>query len=201
MDCLRDDRSLWLANNVLPHEPALREWLGRLAGLGSDRVDDLVQETYAVLATRPDVTGIHNPRAYAFQVAKSILLQDLRRSRVVPIGSFADLDRLAPVADLPTPEQLVLGRDELTRVADAIASMPAQTRRAFHLRRIEGLSQREVAGVMGLSENTVEKHIMRGIRMLMQQFGRGGKATSDASLYRERGSASADNTPRARRSY
>ncbi|NIJ08481.1 RNA polymerase sigma-70 factor (ECF subfamily) [Sphingomonas vulcanisoli] len=201
MDCLRDDRSLWLANHVLPHEPALRKWLGRLAGLGPDRVDDLVQETYAVLATCADVTGIQNPRAYAFQVARSILLQDLRRSRVVPIGSFADLDRLASVADEPTPEQYALGRDELTRVADAIAAMPAQTRRAFHLRRVEGLSQREVAAAMKLSENTVEKHIMRGIRMLMQQFGRGGKACSDASMHCERGSVSAVKTSRARRDY
>lgn len=198
MDCLRDDRSLWLATHILPHEPALREWLGRLARLGPDRVDDLVQETYAVLATRPDVTGIHNPRAYAFQVARSILLQDLRRSRVVPIGSFADLDRLTPVADLPTPEQQAIGRDELIRVAEAIAAMPTQTRRAFHLRRVEGLSQRDVATAMGLSENTVEKHIMRGIRLLMQQFGRGGKASSDASMHCERGTASADTRSRAR---
>ncbi len=201
MDSLRDDRSLWLATRILPHEPALRDWLSRLARLEPDRIDDLVQETYAILATRADVTGIHNPRAYAFQVARSILLQDLRRSRVVPIGSFADLDRLAPAADLPTPEQEALGRDELVRVADAIVAMPAQTRRAFQLRRVEGLSQREVAAVMGLSENTVEKHIMRGIRMLMQQFGRGGKAPSDASMHRERGPASADKTPRARRDY
>lgn len=201
MDCFRDDRSLWLATHILPHEPTLRDWLCRFARLKPDYVDDLMQETYAVLATRANVADIHNPRAYAFQVAKSILLQDLRRSRVVSIGSFADLDRLAPEADLPTPERQALARDELTRVADAIAAMPTQTRRAFHLRRVEGLSQREVAIAMGLSENTVEKHMMRGIRMLMQQFGRGGKSTSNASIRREQGSTSVEYTPRARRNH
>jgi len=65
--------------------------------------------------------------------------------------------------------------------------MPRQTRRAFQLRRIEGLSQREVAAALGLSESTVEKHIMRAIKLLMQQFGRGGKAPSDASMPRDEG--------------
>ncbi len=182
-----DDRSLWLAVHVLPHERSLRDWLARFAFLDEDRVDDLVQETYAVLAMRAEVASIRSPRAYAFQVAKSILLQELRRSRVVAIGSVADLEALDYAADLPSPEQHAIGRDELARVARAIAAMPRQTRRAFQLRRVEGLSQREVATMLGLSENTVEKHIVRGIKLLMQQFGRGGKASSDASMSRDEG--------------
>jgi RNA polymerase sigma factor (sigma-70 family) len=193
-----DDRSLWLATHVLPHERSLRDWLARFAFLDEDRVDDLVQETYAVLATRAEVSSIRAPRAYAFQVAKSILLQDLRRSRVVAIGSVADLEALDHAADLPSPEQHAIGRDELNRVARAIAAMPKQTRRAFQLRRIEGLSQREVAQVLGLSENTVEKHIVRGIKLLMQQFGRGGKVSSDASMPRDEGRPFADDRARTR---
>jgi RNA polymerase sigma factor (sigma-70 family) len=196
-----DDRSLWLAQHILPHERALREWLGRFSFLETDRIDDLVQETYAVLATRPDVASIRAPRAYAFQVAKSILLQELRRSRVVSIGSVADLEALDCAADLPSPEQHAIGRDELSRVARAIAAMPKQTRRAFQLRRIEGLSQREVAQTLGLSENTVEKHIVRGIKLLVQQFGRGGKASSDASMPRDEGRPFADDRARTRTGY
>lgn len=196
-----DDRSLWLATHILPHERALRDWLVRFAFLDEDRVDDLVQETYAVLATRTEVASIRAPRAYAFQVAKSILLQELRRSRVVAIGSVADLEALDHAADLPSPEQQAIGRDELARVARAIAEMPRQTRRAFQLRRVEGLSQREVAQRLGLSENTVEKHIMRGIRLLMQQFGRGGKASSDASMPRDERRRLADDRARTRAEY
>jgi RNA polymerase sigma-70 factor (ECF subfamily) len=124
MDVSGDDRSLWLATYIVPHESALRDWLSRLAGIAADQVDDLVQETYAVLATRADVSGIQNPRAYAFQVARSILLQQLRRARVVTLGTLADLDQLGEVADLPTPEQHAVARDEYARVVQAIAQMP-----------------------------------------------------------------------------
>lgn len=76
------------------------------------------------------------------------------------------------------------GHSELQRVTDAIDAMPPQTRRAFWMRRVEGMSQRQVAQALNLSENTVEKHIMRGIRLLMDQFGRGGKPPRQASMTR-----------------
>jgi RNA polymerase sigma-70 factor (ECF subfamily) len=193
-----DDRARWLADNILPHEQSLRDWLARFGSVDQDQVDDLVQETYTVLATRAEVYSIRSPRAYAFQVAKSILLQELRRSRVVAIGSVADLEALGHPTDLPDPEQEAIGRDELARVARAIAAMPGQTRRAFQLRRVEGLSQREIAAELGLSENTVEKHIMRAIRLLMQQFGRGGKAWSDASMVHDEGRSLAGDRARNR---
>lgn len=193
-----DDRAQWLADCILPHERALRDWLARSAFLSGDRIDDLVQETYAVLVQRADVASIRNPRSYAFQVAKSILLQDLRRSRVVAIGSVTDLEMLDQPADMPSPEQQAIGRDELARVATAIAAMPRQTRRAFQLRRVEGLSQRDVAAALGLSESTVEKHFVRGIKLLMQQFGRGGKASSDASISSDEGRAFAEDRARNR---
>jgi len=54
------ERAIWLARNALPHEPALRAWLARrpLAGL---EVDDIVQETYAILAALCARTTVATP--------------------------------------------------------------------------------------------------------------------------------------------
>ncbi len=176
-----DDRSRWLAQCVLPHEPALRRWLHGLSALDDADIDDLVQETYAVLATRPSVAEIADPRAYTFQVARSLFLQGVRRAKIVSIQAVADLAELEMPDDAPSPFDHVAGREDLRRLAAAIEAMPPQTRRAFQLRRVDGLSQREVAAATQLSESTVEKHIGRGIRMLMAQFGRGGKQPPRAS--------------------
>ncbi len=177
---LSNERAQWLARHVLPHEAALRTWLRRKAALGFD-VDDIVQETYAILASKDEVDSIRNPKTYAFQVAYSVILQQLRRSSVVPIRAVADIGVLQAMIDEPSPEDAVLHRQELGRVRRAIDAMPKQTRQAFVMRRIHGLSQREIAGRMKLSEHTIEKHIARGIKLLLAEFGRGGSGALRAS--------------------
>jgi RNA polymerase sigma factor (sigma-70 family) len=162
---LPEGRAQWLAANVLPHERALRAWLADRTG-GAD-IDDVVQETYAILAGLPTVAQIHNPRAYAFQVAQTVVLQRLRRAAIVRIDAVEEIERLSISNDEPSPEQLVSDRQELRQVAMLIAALPPKCRQAFLLRKVEGLSQREIARRMGVSEGTVEKHIAKGVRLLM----------------------------------
>ncbi|TWB27283.1 RNA polymerase sigma-70 factor (ECF subfamily) [Nitrospirillum viridazoti] len=167
-----DERARWLATHILPHEHGLRAWLRSKSFLGFD-ADDVVQETYAILVAKACVAGIENPRAYAFQTAYSVVLRLVRQSRVVPIAAVADLSTLEAVVDAPSPEEVTSARQQLRLIQDAIADLPRQTRRAFVMRRVEGLPQQEIARRMRLSENTVEKHITRGLKLLAERFGRG----------------------------
>lgn len=179
------ERARWLAIHVIPHETALRAWLRRKAFLGLD-VDDIIQETYAILAAKHTIEAIQNPKNYFFQVAHSVILKQLRDSRVVPIAAVADITALDAAVEDPSPEDALLASDELRRVQLAIDAMPRQTRAAFFLRRVEGLSQQEIARRMNLSEHTIEKHISRGIKLLLAEFGRGGQNASSASNKRRR---------------
>lgn len=180
MFCFDEAKTRWFLTCILPHEPALRSWLGRKRGAGID-VDDVIQETYTVLAARDSIADIRHPRAYLFQVAHSVVVRHVRRSRVVSIQAAEDLEGFDPVDEAATPEQTTIDRDELRRLAEAIAAMPGQTREAFILRRVHGLPQREIAGRMRLAESTVEKHIARGVRFLIDWYGHGGKGALQAS--------------------
>jgi len=180
MQPFSDERALWLARHIVPHEPALRSWLKGKSSLGFD-IDDIVQETYAILAAKESIDAIRNPKSYSFQVAYSVILQQLRQSRVVPITAVADIGTLEAAHEDPSPEAALLARDELALIRSAIDALPKQTRQAFILRRVEGLSQSDIARRMKLSENTVEKHISRGIKLLLAQFGRGGEHLARAS--------------------
>jgi RNA polymerase sigma factor (sigma-70 family) len=174
-------RSRWLAEHVLPHEPAIRAWLRRSVRASDADIDDIVQEMYAIFARLESVEAIQNPYAYALQVAKSVFLQDLRRSKIVPIGSLADIATLDVIDDAPSPEQHAHGQRELRRVEAAVAAMPPQVRKVFWLRRVEGLSQRATATALGLAEHTVEKYSARGMKFLLRQFGGGGNVTVESS--------------------
>ncbi len=180
MSSISDERAIWLGRHVLPHEPALRAWLSRRRLDGLD-VDDVIQEAYTRLIAAESVHHISDAKSYTFQIAASVVIDHLRRMKVVSISSLPDLDYLEVVSDDPTPERQVIDRDELHRLAQAIAGLPAKVREVFTLRRVYGLSQREVAEKMGLSESTVEKHMSRGFLIMLERFGHGGKEPSHPS--------------------
>lgn len=165
------ERALWLAEHVLPCEPALRNWLQRRLSVRQD-ADDVVQETYAILAAMEDVSHVRQPRAYVYSVAQSVVLQQLRRAQVVSIEAVAEIDHVAICGDEVCPERTASSRQELARIGALIDGLPDKCREAFVLRRVEGYSQREIAQRMQISENTVEKHICKGIRVLMEAMKR-----------------------------
>lgn len=170
-----DERALWLGRHVLPHEAALRAWLKRrrLQGL---EVDDIIQETYSRLVGADSVAHVVDAKSYTFQIASSVVIDHLRRMKVVSIASVPDLEAIEVRSEEPSPERQAIDRAELHRLATAIAALPARVREVFTLRRIHGLSQREVAERMGITESTVEKHMSRGFLIMLELFGYGGNA-------------------------
>ena len=180
---ISDERAVWLGRYVLVHEPALRAWLRRRR-LGGLDIDDIIQETYTRLVAADSVAHVHDAKSYTFQIAGSVVIDHLRRMKVVSIASVPDLDYLEVVSDDPSPERQVIDRDELQRLAEMIARLPGKVRDVFTLRRVYGLSQRDVAEKLGLSESTVEKHMARGFLIMLEQFGHGGKEPSHPSSAR-----------------
>ncbi len=183
MPRLTSQRAQWLAQNVVPHERAIRAWLARR--VYELDIDDIIQEMYARLASLDSVAGIRSPRQYAAQTAFSILANQLRRLRVVPIVAVGDVEAIEAFAQEASPEEQVAFRDEVREVYAALANLPPRCRQAFLLRRVEGFSQREVAQRLGVSEKAVEKYMAQGVRCLINAFGRGGKPAARLSIEAE----------------
>jgi RNA polymerase sigma-70 factor (ECF subfamily) len=157
----------WVGSQVLPHEAALRAWL-RSSGTSIDQIDDIVQETYCRLAGLSSVAHIANGRAYLFQTARNVMLEQIRRARIVRIDSMTELEALSISDSEPSPEQVAGDRRELRRIQELIEGLPDRCRRIFELRRIHGMSQREIARRLGVSENVVEMQAVRGLRLILK---------------------------------
>ena len=175
-------RARWLSTCVLPHEGGLRRWLEQKRMRGVD-VDDIIQDTYATLARLETVAGIRNPRAYVYQTAYSLALVCLRRARTVSIEAVEDIDRVGATS-APSAEEVVAGRQELSRAAEVLDGLPHRCREVFVLRRIHGLSQREVATQLAITEGTVEKQVHKAAQRLVELLGRGRKSAARASRVR-----------------
>lgn len=166
----RGEHVRWFAREVLPHEADVRRWLSRrVRGLPDCHVDEIVQEAYARLWAA-GTERIVNPRAYFFVTARHVVGEVLRRLRVVSIETIADIDSLNIADEDVGLERRISGREEIERVQHMLAKLPPKCREAFELRKFAELSQKEIAQRMQLSESTVEKHLVKALRLLMNEM-------------------------------
>ncbi|MEP9403700.1 RNA polymerase sigma factor [Sphingomonas sp. VNH70] len=158
-----------MGREILPHERDLRVWLQRRLVAGED-VEDIVQECYCRLAQLPDVAHIDAPRAYLFTMARNLLHRQRRNARVVRIEPIDGPEAMDIATDLPSPEQTAGTRRELERVRTALAVLSERSRRIFLMRRVEGLSQKEIAATLGVTEAVVENEASRSLRAILRMM-------------------------------
>ena len=72
---------------------------------------------------------------------------------------------------LHTTEQLVEGRDELSRVLDGVRLLPDDRREALIMRFALGMDNREIARALGRSDGATKVLIHRAIRQLEELVG------------------------------
>lgn len=168
----------WVGREILPHEADVRAWL--LRTLDPDDLEDVIQETYCQIAALKDVGHIASGRAYFFTAARSIVLMRLRRARVVSIESVTEIENIGIAMDEPTPERVVAARRELERVQRLIEELPDRCRRIFELRKVDGLSQREVAEQLGVTEYVVGNDVAKGMKLILQSIADGDRKSAQA---------------------
>jgi len=151
----------------LEFEGVLRACLYRYARNVAD-VDELLQETYEHLlaaGAAPEREEVRSIRAFALTVARNVALSWLRHRQVVPIELVADLEVLETLDDRDQVEEIVNSHQELALLTRAVARLPERCRQVFTLRKVYGLSQKEIAAELKISENTVEQHLAKGTRL------------------------------------
>lgn len=162
---------MWVAQHILPHEPQVRGWL-RSRGTNADEADDLIQDAYVRIAAIDAFEAIEHPNRYFATIVRNLLFDRIRHRRVVPIDAIGDAADLAGDRDDLDPERIAGDRRELDRVMTIVASLPARCQAIFRLRKIEGLSQREIAERLGVSENIVENDGAKGLLLIAQALRR-----------------------------
>ena len=163
----------WVGSNIVPHEADLRARLRQMA-VPEEEISDIVQDAYLKISNLDSIAHIRNGRAYFFATARSVLLDRIRRERIVRIDSMTEMEALTLADDDPGPERRVGARMELERVRRLIADLPDRCREIFELRRIQGVPQREIAERLGIPEHTVEAQAVRGLKLLLKAMANEG---------------------------
>ncbi len=169
MSAPQPEQTRWFAEHVQPHEAALRAFLIKHFPALTD-VDDLVQETFSRVLRAHAAGPVESPRGLLFAAARNLALDALRRRQIVTFEPMAENADSAVFMDVIDVAETVSKRQELELLTEAIQALPDRCRQVFTLRAVYGLSQREIAERLGISENTVEKQMGKGLRRCGEFF-------------------------------
>jgi RNA polymerase sigma-70 factor (ECF subfamily) len=155
----------WFASEILVHEAALMRYLKRIWP-NSQEVPDLRQEIYVRVYEAAGQTRPAFPKSFLFTTARNLITDRIRRARVVSIEAAGDLHDLNVLVDDVSPERRLNARQELKELSNAFGMLPPRCREVVWLRKVDGISQNEVAQRMNISTRTVEFQVQKGMRIL-----------------------------------
>lgn len=155
----------WFVREVLPLEGVLIQFLNRSGRSRSD-IEDLRQEVYMrVCAAAHDEMPRH-VKALVFTAARNLLIDRVRREQIVSIEFMENLDVLNVAIEEPAIDRAIIAREELRRLQAALDKLPERERAVLVMQKIDGLSVREIAERLGVSERTVKRSLSEGVRAL-----------------------------------
>ncbi len=163
------EHSRWFAEEVQPHESSLRAYL-RVKFPSLPDIDDLVQEAYARLIRAKAAGRVSYAKAFLFATARNAALDIFRRNRVVSFEAIADVGELSVLEEGPGVADVVNKQEELQLLAAAVRTLPDRCRQVLTLRLLYGLSHREIAERLSISEHTVKAQLAKGMRRCSAYF-------------------------------
>ncbi len=138
----------------------LRRYLGRLLGNHAE-AEEIAHDAYARIYRHP----AEKPEALLYTTARRLAINRIKRRSISPI---APTDAPLETAASTTPDvpRQVIARQELELLEAAINDLPPGCRNVLLLRKIHGLSHKEIGDRLGIAVSTVEKQHARALRLL-----------------------------------
>ena len=157
-------------NDILP----LKNELYRLAlriTLNPAEAEDVVQETMIKIWNRRDQWDeIESIEAFSLTICRNLAVDKMRKIE----GQNQSLDEVAN--DAPdrsyssNPEEQAMKQDRIELIRRLIGQLPEKQRSAMQLRDFEGKSYKEIAAIMGISEEQVKVNIFRARQAIRQKY-------------------------------
>jgi len=159
----------WFLEELYPHEAMLRAWLAsRFPSVSG--FEDIIQEAYIRTVKRSRNKYLAAPKAFLFAIARNLCIDSLRREKIVRFESLGELDSQVVIDQVKGIPECMIDKEEFEMLTKAIQSLPKKCRRIFTLRKVYGLSLKQISDELHISVKTVEAQISIGIKKSREYF-------------------------------
>ena len=154
--------------DILP----LKNQLYRLAlriTLNTAEAEDIVQETLIKVWNRRDAWDqIDNIEAFCFTVCLNLSLDSIKRhDNQNKTLDDKESDQIDAAND---PSRQTIVNDQMNLVRQIVDSLPEKQRSCIQLRDFEGKTYKDIALILGITEEQVKVNIFRGRQAIKQRF-------------------------------
>lgn len=140
-------------------------------------IEDIVQESYVRLCQAKHHDEIREPHAFLKKTVRNLSLDYVKRAESRLASGMEDEDEFGFFGRANNDEdrtyEQVSRNEKFAFFCESVRQLPVKCRRVFVLKKVYGYTQKEISEELGISENTVEKHIVNGIKKcryyMMQQ--------------------------------
>jgi RNA polymerase sigma-70 factor (ECF subfamily) len=139
---------------------------------GRDRARDLTQDTFLRALEYVKKGGeIYDFRPFLYRTLRNLIIDEYRKVKTESLESLIDadegetVDRFVPPDETNTMETAI-ARFDGARALSLVTELPDQYREVIVFRYLDGLSPKEIAALIGESENAVSVRLHRGLKRL-----------------------------------
>jgi RNA polymerase sigma-70 factor, ECF subfamily len=155
--------------------PRLKDFAYRVVK-DEDIAKDLVQDVFIKLWEKKKEIKLINIEAFIFKVLRNQCISHIKNLKIVEnvkinLSGLNQAEELYRIDFIKNEPYLLVEKELQQEVENIMNSLPEQCKNVFHLSRIEGLKNREIAEQLGINIKNVERHITRALNSFKDHFG------------------------------
>ena len=137
---------------------------------------------------------IRKPGHLLLRIAKNLSINETQRKINTTSVSIEDSGDSSVYSDegQHSPEDVVDGRRKLLVFSEALANLSPELRRAFVMKRVDGLKFNQIATRLNVSKSTVEKRVAKAMALCEDFIRSKGIEPSEVGMASKRGGISGD---------
>jgi len=146
--------------------------------------EDIAQNAFARLAAAQKNKVIHNPQAFLYAAAKNLAIDEFRKQKTqrAHVTETQNLDADQKSYDENSPENVLLNKQQVGHLYDAMMRLPKLQRDVVVLHRLEGMTYTQIAKQLALSETSIRRYVANAIEFIHRELKRSNESQTLSAL-------------------